>query len=103
MISAQNLRQEAEGISGKLRDLYRIIHQNPELGRQELETSVLVERRLLAMGLRADRVTETGIVGLLQGGKPGKTVALRAELDALPIQEDSGLPWSSQNPGAMHA
>ena len=47
MISAQNLRQEAEGISGKLRDLYRIIHQNPELGRQELETSVLVERRLL--------------------------------------------------------
>ncbi len=103
MISAQNLRQEAEGISGKLRDLYRIIHQNPELGRQELETSVLVERRLLAMGLRADRVAETGIVGLLQGGKPGKTVALRAELDALPIQEDSGLPWSSQNPGVMHA
>lgn len=103
MISAQTLRQEAEGISGKLRDLYRIIHQNPELGRQELETSVLVERRLLAMGLRADRVTETGIVGLLQGLKPGKTVALRAELDALPIQEESGLPWSSQTPGVMHA
>lgn len=103
MSLSQNFKQEAEAMAGKLRDLYRIIHQSPELGRQEWETSVLVERRLLAMGLRADRVTETGIVGLLQGGKPGKTVALRAELDALPIQEESGLPWSSQNPGVMHA
>lgn len=103
MISVERLRQEADALSGKMRDLYRIIHQNPELGCQEEETSVLVERRLLAMGLRADRIAETGIVGLLVGGKPGKTVALRAELDALPIQEKSGLPWSSQNPGVMHA
>lgn len=103
MILTQQLKQEAEAIGGKLRDLYRIIHQNPELGGREEETAVLVERRLLAMGLRADRVTETGIVGLLQGGKPGKTVALRAELDALPIQEATKLPWCSQNPGVMHA
>ena len=103
MILTQQLKQEAEAIGGKLRDLYRIIHQNPELGGREVETAVLVERRLLAMGLRADRITETGIVGLLQGSKPGKTVALRAELDALPIQEETQLPWSSQNPGIMHA
>lgn len=103
MRMTQNWKQEAEAIAGKMRDLYRIIHQNPELGCHELETAVLVERRLLATGLRAYRATETGVVGLLQGGKPGKTVALRAEMDALPIQEESGLPWSSRNPGIMHA
>ncbi|MCD8381324.1 MAG: M20 family metallopeptidase [Clostridiales bacterium] len=97
------LRREAEALSGKMRDLYRIIHQNPELGRQEQATSVLVERRLLAMGLEARRVADTGIVGLLRGGRPGKTVAIRAELDALPIQEESGLPWASRNEGVMHA
>ncbi|MCD7733531.1 MAG: M20 family metallopeptidase [Clostridiales bacterium] len=97
------LRQEAEALSGKMRDLYRIIHQNPELGRQEHATSVLVERRLLAMGLETERVADTGIVGLLRGGRPGKTVAIRAELDALPIREESGLPWASQNEGVMHA
>lgn len=103
MISSQALRQEAEALSGRMQNLYRIIHQNPELGCQEQETAVLVERRLLGLGLRTQRITGTGVVGVLQGGRPGKTVALRAELDALPIQEDSGLPWSSQNPGVMHA
>lgn len=103
LISSEQLLSEAQALSGQMRDLYRIIHQNPELGDQELETSVLVERRLLAMGLRADRVTETGIVGLLRGERPGKTVAIRAELDALPIQEETCLPWASQNEGVMHA
>lgn len=102
-LSTASLLREAEAQAGKMRDLYRIIHQNPELGRREQETSVLVERRLNAIGLETARVAETGIVGLLRGGRPGKTAAIRAELDALPIQEESGLPWASRNEGVMHA
>lgn len=102
-ISCDSLKQEAEALAERMRDLYRIIHQNPELGRHELETSVLVERRLHALGIQTARVDETGIVGLLTGGRPGKTVAIRSELDALPIQEETGLPWASQTEGVMHA
>ena len=83
-ISCDSLKQEAEALAERMRDLYRIIHQNPELGRHELETSVLVERRLQALGIQTARVADTGIVGLLTGGRPGKTVAIRSELDALP-------------------
>ncbi|MBR1845826.1 MAG: amidohydrolase, partial [Oscillospiraceae bacterium] len=83
--------------------IYRIIHQNPELGRQERETAVLVERTLTGLGWETSREADTGVVGLLRGGKPGRTAALRAELDALPIEEASSLLWSSQKPGVMHA
>ena len=83
--------------------LRRDIHQHPELGFQEVRTSALVEKRLKEAGLETKRIAGTGIVGILKGGKPGKTVMLRCELDALPITEDNGLPFCSVNPGVMHA
>lgn len=83
--------------------LRRDIHQHPELGFQEVRTSALVEQQLQEAGIPTRRIAGTGIVGVLKGGKPGKTVMLRCELDALPITEDNGLPFCSVNPGVMHA
>ena len=83
--------------------LRRDIHQHPELGFQEVRTSALVEQQLQEAGIPTRRIAGTGIVGVLKGGKPGRTVMLRCELDALPITEDNGLPFCSVNPGVMHA
>lgn len=83
--------------------LRRDIHQHPELGFQEVRTSALVEDYLHKLDIPTKRIAGTGIVGVLKGGKPGKTVMLRCELDALPITEENGLPFCSVNPGVMHA
>ncbi|MBC5806769.1 MAG: amidohydrolase [Candidatus Eremiobacter antarcticus] len=81
----------------------REIHQHPELGFEEQRTSALVEAALRAAGIATRRCAGTGVVGLIEGGRPGKTIALRADMDALPLQERSGEPFSSLTPGAMHA
>jgi amidohydrolase len=81
----------------------RQIHEHPEVGFQEERTSALVETTLRAAGVDVQRVATTGIVGMLRGGRPGKTIALRADMDALPLQERSGEPFSSKVPGVMHA
>ncbi|HLN46800.1 MAG TPA: amidohydrolase, partial [Magnetospirillaceae bacterium] len=81
----------------------RRIHEHPELGFEEQRTSALVEETLRAAGIATTRVAKTGIVGVLTGAKPGKTVAFRADMDALPLDERSGEPFSSKVPGVMHA
>lgn len=81
----------------------RQIHRHPEFGFAEHETSALVERELRAAGVDVRRVAGTGIVGTLAGASPGRTVALRADMDALPVQERPGLDFASEIPGAMHA
>lgn len=81
----------------------RRIHEHPELGFAEDRTSALVENTLKAAGIKTTRVAKTGIVGVLAGAKPGKTVALRADMDALPLDERSGEPFSSKVAGVMHA
>jgi amidohydrolase len=81
------------------------LHRHPELSFKEHRTAETVARQLADMGV--DDVTSgvagTGVVGLLRGGKPGGCVALRAELDALPIEERTGLPYASESQGVMHA
>lgn len=87
-------------------ELYRIreqIHRHPETGNQEFETAALVEKTLQELGIKTQRVTETAIVGELKGGTAGPTVGLRADMDALPITEETGAPFGSQTPGIMHA
>ena len=80
------------------------MHSNPELAFQEHETSALVAQELAKMGIKVQRgIGTTGVLGLLEGGSPGKTVALRADMDALPIQELSGEEFASQKKGVMHA
>lgn len=82
----------------------RAIHQEPELAYREQKTAALVARRLRELGLEVRTgVAETGVIGVLRGAQAGKTVLLRADMDALPIQEDSDLPYASRHPGVMHA
>lgn len=81
----------------------RKIHENPELSFEEVETSTLVKERLEAWGIPWKSLAKTGLVGEIQGGLPGPTLALRADMDALPIQEETDLPFASKNPGVMHA
>lgn len=83
----------------------RDIHARPELANREKQTAALVAEQLKAMGVDEVKtgVAHHGVVGLIRGAKPGPTVALRADMDALPIQEATGLPFASQNPGVMHA
>jgi amidohydrolase len=88
------------------------LHQNPELGNREKRTAKVVAEHLQRMGIEVKTaVAHTGVVGLIRGGRPGKVVALRADLDALPVTEETDLPWRSkaratwngQETGVMHA
>ena len=82
----------------------RLIHSKPETGYQELKTAALVADRLRFLGMEVETgVGGTGVVGLLQGAEPGRTVLLRADMDALPLQEMSDVDYASQTPGVMHA
>ena len=82
----------------------RDIHAHPELGLEEFRTADRVARRLLEWGIEVHRsVGGTGVVGVLRSGNGQASVGLRADMDALPIQEATGLPYASRNPGRMHA
>jgi len=95
---------EVKALTASMTELRRDFHRHPELGFQEVRTAGIVAERLKALGytVRAG-LGKTGVTGYLQGGKPGKTVLLRADIDALPIQEEAGVPWKSQAAGVMHA
>jgi amidohydrolase len=82
----------------------RDLHQHPELGFEEVRTSGIVAERLRALGLEPRTgVGRTGVTALLRGGRPGKTVLLRADMDALPIHEENDTPYRSKTDGKMHA
>jgi len=82
----------------------RDLHAHPELGFEEVRTSGLVAERLRKLGLEPKTgVGKTGVLARIAGGRPGKTVLLRADMDALPIMEENDVPYRSQNPGRMHA
>jgi amidohydrolase len=82
----------------------RDIHEHPELGMQEFRTSELVAKELKKLGLEVQTgIGKLGVVGLLRGNEDGKTVLLRADMDALPLDELTDLPFKSKTPGVMHA
>ncbi len=82
----------------------RDFHKHPELGFKEQRTARIAAKYLTSLGLEVQTgIAETGVVGLLRSGKEGKTAALRADMDALPMQEKNDVPYASVNPGVMHA
>lgn len=97
------VRELAERYQKEIIALRREFHQNPELSWQEFSTSKRIEEELKNLGLEVQRVADTGIVGLIKGKEGKKVVALRADIDALPIQEVNSLSYCSQNKGIMHA
>ncbi len=85
-------------------EIRRSIHRHPELGFEEIETSQLISDWLERFGLRVEKgLAKTGVVGLLEGSGPGRTVALRADMDALPLEEANRVPYASEVKGKMHA
>jgi amidohydrolase len=92
-----------EALAGHVVELRRAIHRRPELGFEEEETAALIERELDALGIVHRRMAKTGIVATVNGARGGRTVALRADMDALPVGEKTGLPFASQVEGKMHA
>jgi amidohydrolase len=103
-LSPAQIRAQAREAFGFAVEARRHLHMHPELSFQEKETAAYLEKQLRAMGYEP----QTGLGGygikvVLKGAKPGPTIALRADIDALPIHEETGLPFASQNPGIMHA
>ncbi len=82
----------------------RDLHAHPELGFEEVRTAGIVAAELVRLGIpHQTGVGRTGVVGTITGGRPGPTLVIRADMDALPIQEQTGLPFASTVPGKMHA
>jgi amidohydrolase len=95
---------EVRALSAEMTSLRRDLHAHPELGFQEVRTAGIIAKRLTELGYTVRTgLGKTGVTGLLKGGKPGKTVLLRADIDALPIREETDVPWRSETVGVMHA
>jgi len=102
--TARRIDQEIQKHTAEIIRTRRFLHMNPELGNQEFETANLIASKLLSFGLEVKTgIAKTGVAGLLRGAEPGLTIALRADMDALPIQELTDLSYKSLNPGIMHA
>ncbi|HLL83370.1 MAG TPA: amidohydrolase [Longimicrobium sp.] len=106
------IQRRVDAVTPRVVAWRRDIHQNPELGNREVRTARLVAEHLRALGMEVQTgVAHTGVVGVLRGGRPGPVVALRADMDALPVTEQVDLPFASkaraeyngQQVGVMHA
>lgn len=98
--------QKALEIKEYLTKVRRHLHQHPELGMKEYETTAFIKKELESMGVEIVPLhTEVGVLGIIKGEKPGTdtVTAVRADIDALPIEEQTGLPYASVNKGVMHA
>lgn len=95
---------EARSLFEYTQSMRRDFHIHPELGFQEVRTGGIVAKELEAIGLEVTKgVGKTGVVGLMEGSKPGPTLLVRFDMDALPITEETGAAYASQNSGVMHA
>ncbi|MGB2989183.1 MAG: amidohydrolase [Candidatus Zixiibacteriota bacterium] len=102
--TAKTIKAISKKIFPKLVKLRREFHQYPELSFHEFKTSERVAKELRKLRITVKTgIAKTGVVGVLTGRKSGKTVALRADMDALPIEEQTGFPYKSRNKGVMHA
>ncbi len=96
--------QRIADFAADLTAIRRDFHEHPELGFEEVRTAGIVAAKLRAWGIEVhEGIGRTGVVGVLRGKRPGRTIGLRADMDALPIDEQTNLPWASKTPGVMHA
>ena len=94
---------QAKSLEDRLSEIRKDLHRHPELGNEEFYTSKRIEEILKGMGLDVRRILDTALVATLHGRDTGKKVALRADMDALPVTEDTHCGFESENPGVMHA
>ncbi|WP_341836380.1 M20 family metallopeptidase [Chitinophaga pollutisoli] len=101
----EKIREIARSLQDKAVATRRHLHAHPELSFEETQTAAFVASKLDALGISYTRMANTGLVALLEGtkGPSGQVIALRADMDALPITELNDVPYKSQNPGVMHA
>lgn len=99
------IKQQAAALLPELIEIRRHLHQHPELSMQEAHTSNFIQLKLINMGIPFEAgMAQHGVVGLIEGKNPGsRTIALRADMDALPITEENETGYCSDNPGVMHA
>ena len=103
-IDAGDLRSLVDASFDEIVDTRRAVHAEPELSHRESATTAIVADRLNALGFEAlPCPTSTGAIYRLRGGRPGRTVLLRADIDALPLTEEVDVPWRSRRDGVMHA
>ena len=105
-VNLSRIRLDIRTLQPQLVEWRRLLHQHPELGFQEKLTAVFVSGKLLEWGIEHETgIAQTGIVAIIKGGKvdSGKVLAIRADMDALPIQELNEVPYRSQHDGVMHA
>jgi amidohydrolase len=93
----------ARSLAREVIAIRRDIHAHPELSFKEKRTAAVIEKKLKSCGVKTRRMAATGVCGYLDGAAPGPTIALRADIDALPLQEETRLPYRSRVPGIMHA
>ena len=99
-----NFKEAAAALQPALEQHHRWLHRHPELSFQEWKTTEYLVQQLQAMDIPVTTFPDyPGCIAHIQGGKPGKTVLLRADIDALPTNENSGVDYASENPGVMHA
>ena len=111
-VAAQSLLNNLENVAVRAREIRHELHRHPELGYEETKTAAVISQELTRLGIPHQKgIATTGIIGLIQGTAPregrankgGGCVGLRADMDALPIAEETGLAYASQTPGKMHA
>lgn len=99
----ENIKNEVEKILPEVIELRRYFHQHPEISKNEYNTANKISEELIKIGINPIRVGETGVYGEIKGKNNGKTILLRADIDALPINENTDLSFKSLNPNVMHA
>ncbi|TCZ68570.1 M20 metallopeptidase family protein [Flaviaesturariibacter aridisoli] len=98
------IRSKASQYAPEYIDVRRHLHAHPELSYEEFETSAFVQEKLKSLGIPFTIMAETGVIGVIEGKNPtSRVVALRADMDALPITEENDIPYKSTKPGVMHA
>lgn len=105
MVTKEKIESLVKQYTPKICELRRQIHENPELSYEEVETSALMAKTLRSLGIEVQETVAGlhAVIGTLYGAKPGPTIALRTDMDALSIPEETDLPFKSKNPGKMHA